>query len=113
MSMKPTPFDEEITSLKEQIEAIEEAQLAPLQKTLKEQLQHRAEYLCPFKVGDVVTRTLGQKRVIRARVSKIGANHYVGYNVWGIRILTDGTDGQGIYLNSFDHWVKEGDEHGS
>ncbi len=117
MTIKTTPFDVEITELEGQIKTIQEAQINPLQVKLNEQLQRRAEYLCPFKIGDMVVRTLrvgfkNKEIVARARVSQIRDNFYGGYDVLGIRIFKDGTEGQEIHFYHDDHWAKEGDDNG-
>lgn len=76
---------------------------------------------CPFKVGDVLTRTYmhggytrkRQKRIQRARVTGIRFCSYrrsEPYELLGINIRKDGTDGAQVVLWYHDNWTKEESE---
>jgi hypothetical protein len=77
--MKETPFDKEI----------EQAQNArkEAQTCLDSLLQRKAEYLCPFKVGDTLVSEKGRKVVV-TRIM----DHYLlcGYRLFGKLTLASG-----------------------
>jgi len=70
-----------------------------LQRRALEQL--RAESLCPFKIGEVLT----DKRGVRAILKRIYVN-YNGYAMDAARLRKDGSEGRMMRLNDWDNWGK-------
>lgn len=83
--MNPTPYDEAIKRKTQEMKAI--------QSTLNDLNQSRAEYLCPFKVGEILRDAQNQPR---ARIDRIG-HHYGPYMLFVRPILKSGTEGKVIH----------------
>lgn len=96
--MSESPYDKEISELQEQIKDLK-SKLDPL-------LHKQAEFLCPFKVGDIVTATRS-RRTIKARITSISSSRsYNSYTMHGNQIRKDGTEGRYMELYSFYNWEK-------
>lgn len=80
--MKRTKYDKEIKELEEQQGVIG--------KRLSNLRLSRAESLCPYKIGDIITSKNGKRR---AKISKITASTYSDYKLWGYWMKKDGSIG--------------------
>lgn len=77
-----------------------------------------AKRLCPFAIGSVLTRTLRNGRVERARVERVGAGYgwtipthpKVFVRVYGRRLLKSGRDGVELRLDRHHGWKPEKEE---
>lgn len=96
--MDKTPFDDEIDRLETRI-GTAETELVILKRK-------RAEYLCPYKLGQILVSKKGQ----RAEVTAIfpGWSWSVGYELKGRYILKNGKPGLVIHkLYEWDDWKPE------
>ena len=78
--MKESPYDNEIKKLEEEQKRIG--------AELSEANQRKADFLCPYKVGDILVDKKGRQ----ARVAKIYPG-YMGYHVKLQYILKSGKEG--------------------
>jgi len=91
-----TEYDDKIAEIKEQ-----EYQLCQQREGLE---QLRAELLCPFKVGDVLTDKKGSKAVLK----RISASSWSrGYSMFGARLRKDNSEGRIAELYEWNEWGKE------
>lgn len=93
---KTTPFDQEIEDI--------ENQRTDLYKRLSFLRQSRAEYLCPFKVGDLMVHSEREKAIITSI-----SEDYFSYELRANRLRKDGTEGRIIKLYRFEGWKRESD----
>ena len=92
-----TEYDDDIARLR-----TEEAELHLRLQGLE---QLRAEVLCPFKVGDILTNQAG----LRAIVKTISAGVFHDYEMRGARLRKDGSEGRMMTLYNWDNWRGEGE----
>ena len=89
--MKDSPFNKRIAELEDEI-TVRETELKDLR-------QQRADYYCPFKVGDVLIDRHGKKCVL----TRISAGYFGdGYRLRGRNIKKDGA--LGLRVNSLYDW---------
>lgn len=97
MSRQESPYDKEVSILKKSIEEIE-IKLAKVE-------QRRADYLCPYKVGQMLVNSKGRQAKIV--VIKPARWNDKGYDLTGYYVLANGTLGKVRHeLYSFEGWVK-------
>ncbi len=95
--MKQTPFDTDIVAT-EKVER-------DVRSRLNQLLQERAEYLCPFKVGQQLVNKRGKKAVI----TRIGSEGYGdGYRLTGRSLKANGKPGaKERRLYEWDGWKEK------
>ena len=92
--MKESPYDAEIKKLEEEEDRII--------GELREAENKRANFLCPFKVGDSLINRNNKKAVVM-RIY----NRYSGYAMNVSMIRKDGTQGRIARAYEWDDWKKE------
>ena len=93
--MKDSPFNQRIAELDDEITARE--------MVLRDLKQQRAEYHCPFKLGDILV----DKNNRKCRLAQISPDYYDGYTLKGRYLKKDGTPGQRAKsLWDWDEWQK-------
>lgn len=95
-----TEYDDKIAELEHRIEE------------LKEELNHvkqlKAEFICPYKIGQIM---IGRRKQ-RAQITEVKPSLRLrGYETWGRNILKDGSSGV-VIRELYDDWKPEEVDNG-